>query len=301
LNTVIRGMDKLLQRVVGENIKLDLRLGEEVGHIKVDLSQLEQVIMNITVNARDAMPHGGSFMVRTEHLPPGSTSPGLDPSLSQVRSYTMLMVRDIGVGIAPEIQAHVFEPFFTTKERGKGTGLGLATVYAVVTQCQGTVALESALGRGTTFRLYFPCTDEPLSQIPIPALVRGSETILIVEDDDSLRNLLMKSLTKNGFKTLSAGTGDEAIQSFHKYPPIDLLITDVVLPQMSGREVAERLTSLRPEMKVLFMSGYAPDIISNQGVLDADAAFIAKPFTGEMLAQQVRELLGVHPPKSSLT
>ena len=294
-NAVISDFSKMLLRMVGEDIELVSVLKPGIGQIKADPGQIEQVIMNLVVNARDAMPRGGKLVIETAHA-------NLDEaycrnhSAVQPGSYVMIAVSDTGVGMSPETQSRIFEPFFTTKEQGKGTGLGLATVYGVVKQSGGYIWVYSELEKGTTFKLYFPCVSEPVQTNATPRNkadnLRGSETILLVEDADMLRELTGALLERNGYRVLAAENGSRAIRLAETSPePIDLLLTDVVMPGMSGKELADYLTAKRPDMRVLYMSGYTNDVIAHQGVLEHGIHFIEKPFAQDALMRKLREVL----------
>ncbi len=296
LNALIAELQGMLRRLIGEDIELKTNLQPGVGTVRVDPAQIEQVIMNLAVNARDAMPRGGKLIIETAQTE-------LDDSYAQnhvavkAGSYVMLAVNDTGVGMDAETQTHIFEPFFTTKEKGKGTGLGLATVYGIVKQSGGNVWVYSERGRGTTFKIYFPRTTEvPEAIQPVVHAVMplgGTETILVVEDENEVRALVRKSLASVGYSVLEADRPDIALRTSKEYRgKIHLLLTDVVMPQMNGRELAERLTALRPEMKVLYMSGYTDAAIHYYDVLGPSHAFLQKPFTPNVLGRRVREVLG---------
>src|SRR5436309_1044541 len=283
LNRLVRDVAKMLRRLIGEDIKLETLLAPELGAVRVDAGQMEQVLVNLAVNARDAMPEGGRLTIKTDNVDAGG-------------SQVLLHVSDSGVGMDEEVQAHLFEPFFTTKPRGKGSGLGLATVYGIVRQSGGHIAVDSAPGRGATFRVYLPRVEAPLDPTdrprPVTAPAAGSETILLVEDEHLVRLLARKVLERAGYRVLVAAGGAEALDLAERYAgPIHLLLTDVVMPEMSGRELAHRLASLRPDARVLYMSGYADEAIAQHGVLDPGTAFLQKPFTPDGLARKVREVL----------
>jgi two-component system cell cycle sensor histidine kinase/response regulator CckA len=294
LNEVLGGMDKMLQRILGADVDLVSRQGDGLGRVRVDPSSIEQVILNLVVNARDAMATGGQLTMETgnvvldeeyarEHL-------GVVPG-----PHVMLAVTDTGVGIDRAILGRIFEPFFTTKEKGKGTGLGLSTVLGIVEQSGGSVWVYSEPGKGTTFKVYLPRVDAPLettlSTAPPPTL-RGSETILLVEDDDQVRALAKGILARNGYHVIDARDAGEAILHSEKHPgSIDLLLTDVVMPQMSGPVLAKKLASLRPDMSVLCMSGYTDDSIVRHGVVEAQLNYLQKPLTPGALTTKVREVL----------
>jgi len=296
LNALVTDFNKMLLRMVGEDIELVCNLKPSLGQIKADPGQIEQVIMNLVVNSRDAMPTGGKLIIETANVDLDETycraHPAVQPGL-----YAMVAVSDTGVGMDANTQARIFEPFFTTKELGKGTGLGLATVYGVVKQSGGYVWVYSELGKGTTFKIYFPRIDEPVQAVAAmdqgkPELSRRSETILLVEDAESLQELTRVLLKNNGYTVLVAENGAEAIElAEHEDRPIHLLLTDVVMPGMSGREVANYLTAKRPDMRVIYMSGYTNDVIAHHGVLDSGISFIEKPFSQETLMRKLREVL----------
>ena len=302
LNSLVTETSKMLRRLVGENIELVSALDPALGQVKADDGQIEQVIMNLVVNARDAMPKGGKLTVETANV-------FLDQSYTrqhiavQPGAYVMLAVSDTGCGMDAETQKHIFEPFYTTKEKGKGTGLGLSTVYGIVKQSGGHLWVYSEVGRGTTFKVYLPRVDESVDARSLGEAhtesPHGWETVLLVEDEDVVRGLLRDVLEMEGYTVLEATGGSEAIRICKQHEgPIHLMITDVVMPQMGGREIAERVKPLRPEMRVLFMSGYTDDAIVHHGVLDAEVAFLEKPFTPDAVARKVRTVLDA-PQKSS--
>jgi signal transduction histidine kinase/CheY-like chemotaxis protein len=295
LNTILHDLNKMLHRVIGEDIELVNVLSKDLGKIKGDPGQIEQVIINLAVNARDAMPKGGRLVLVTANVEldeecartPMSVNPG---------SYVKLSVIDAGTGMTPEVKERVFEPFFTTKERGKGTGLGLATVYGIVKQSGGDICVDSQLGQGTVFDIYFPRMDGPAERLGEKVegveTPRGKETILLAEDEEMVRELASVILRNLGYTILEAKQGDEALLVFGQHKgSIDLLLTDVVMPGMSGRELAGHLASLGSKMKVLYMSGYTDDAVVRHGVLEKGVEFIQKPFTVARLAQKVREVL----------
>ncbi|HVY61334.1 MAG TPA: PAS domain S-box protein, partial [Planctomycetota bacterium] len=293
LNAAVRNMENLLRRLIGEDVALTTRLGASVGAIRADGGQVEQVIMNLAVNARDAMSRGGKLVIATEAVEVdvvgaarrGGMAPG---------AYGVLEVADTGCGMTAEVRSRIFEPFFTTKEPGKGTGLGLATVFGIAKHGGGHVEVESEPGRGATFRVYFPRTSETPQGDAGPAAAapgRGSETILLVEDDDHVRGLSQRILEMTGYRVLAARSGADALLlSGGHAGPIHALVTDVIMPELSGRDVAERMVRLRPGIKVLFLSGYA-GAVEEAAALAEGAAFLEKPFTPERLAGKVRELL----------
>ncbi|MBI4565713.1 MAG: response regulator [Planctomycetes bacterium] len=295
LNAVVAQMDKLLRRLIGEDIELLCVPNPALGRVKADPGQIEQVIMNLAVNARDAMPEGGKLTIETGNA-------DLDEEYARRHAgvrpgrYVMLAISDTGCGMDEATQARLFEPFFTTKGVGKGTGLGLATVYGIVTQSGGHIWVYSELQKGTTFKIYLPRVEEPAEALrreqPRLAMPKGTETILVVEDDASVRRLAVQVLKHCGYVVIEAANGGEALLLCEQHPgPIQLMITDVVMPQMSGQEVAKRLKAPRPEMSVLYFSGYTANAIVHHGVLDAGLEFLQKPFSPHVLAQRVREIL----------
>jgi two-component system cell cycle sensor histidine kinase/response regulator CckA len=296
LNVAVCDMEKLLRRLIGEDVKLTTILTPRLGNVKADQGQLEQVIMNLGVNARDAMPHGGTLTIETSNMVMDDAFVRRYPYPVKPGQYVCLKVTDSGIGMSAETRARAFEPFFTTKEKGKGTGLGLSTVYGVVKQSGGYIDIESTLGKGTTFKIYLPRVDEPL-QVERPAFdvaasFDGTETILIAEDETSLRTLTRDALELCGYKVMAAANGVEALELSSRFPGnIDLLLTDVAMPEMGGRVLAEKLSQARPEVKVVFMSGYTGQPIGDPGPLAPGTAFLAKPFTREMLTRKIREVL----------
>ena len=296
LNDVVKDMHKMLTRLIGENIKLATRLQTDLGSVKADPCQVEQIIVNLVVNARDAMPRGGRVTIETSNIVLDDQIVFKHVSVKPGK-YVMLAVSDTGSGMDQETQARIFEPFFTTKEVGKGTGLGLSTVYGIVKQSGGNIWVYSEQGLGTVFKVYLPRIDDTTATtIPSPALdtsvPRGTETILLVEDEDIVRGLTRKILMQAGYNVLDAKGGEEAISLCRAHAgPIDLLLTDVVMPEISGKEIADRLLELRPLTRVLFMSGYTDEAIVQHGVLDANVKFIQKPFTWVGLTRKVRNVL----------
>ena len=297
LNRLVVEMEQLLRRVIGERYELRTLPEAERGRVKADPSQLEQVILNLGVNGRDAMPGGGRLTIRTANvtLDPEEAE-RISPSLG-AGVYVVLEVEDRGQGMDEETKSKIFEPFFTTKGPGKGTGLGLATVYGIVRQSGGAIAVESALGQGSIFRIYFPAEEAPLEEPrAAPAPVEPShrsETVLVVEDEEIVRELVCDVLTQQGYAVICAANGADALQMAEQHSGrIDLLVTDVVMPQMNGHELAERLTALQPGLNVLFVSGYSEDDIGEHGVLDTTIELLEKPFTPQSLSRKVREILG---------
>lgn len=295
LNVVIAGMDRLLRRLIGEDIDLITAPGNPLGAVKADPGQIEQVIMNLAVNARDAMPEGGKLIIATNNEVLVDSIAGGQPEVKP-GAYVTLSITDTGHGMDEEVLSQLFEPFFTTKELGRGTGLGLSTVFGIVNQSSGFILVSSAPGKGTKFKAYFPQVVESAEPIgaapePIPSL-RGAETILLVEDDESVRQLVHRVLTSYGYSVSATKDGAEAILACERHKgPIDLMVTDVVMPLMSGGELAEGILKSRPELKVLFVSGYPDKVISPMGVRKPGIDFLQKPFTPESLALKVRELL----------
>ncbi|HTK95108.1 MAG TPA: GAF domain-containing protein [Terriglobales bacterium] len=295
LNQVVQSMDGLMHRLLGENIELSTLLGPDVGRVRADPGQLEQVLMNLAINARDAMPRGGKLTIGTANAEIDELYAREHPTIAP-GSYVLLAVSDTGQGMDTETQAHIFEPFFTTKEQGKGTGLGLSTVYGIVKQSGGDIWVYSEVGVGSTFKVYLPRVDAPAELVApssgSPRRAVGSETILLVEDEDGVRALVRKFLERSGYQVIEASSGDQALGLAHKHgDKIDLLLTDVVLPRMSGSELARRLVDMYPQTRVLYMSGYTDDAIVHHGVLSAGAAFVQKPFTAEALGRKIREIL----------
>jgi PAS domain S-box-containing protein len=295
LNAVVANVEKMLRRLIGEDISYVSVLSPGLGRVKADPGQIEQVILNLIVNARDAMPQGGKLTVETANVELDDTyvrkHVGAKPG-----PHVLLAVSDTGHGMDAETQKRVFEPFFTTKEKGKGTGLGLSTVYGIVKQSGGSVWVYSEIGKGTTFKVYLPRIEEGVDARSSGAVqvdpVRGSETILLVEDDESVRELVRSFLQAGGYAVLTVRDTDAALQICEqRQSPIRLLITDVVMPGMSGRDLAERLTAVNPSTKVLYMSGYTDDAVVRHGVLEPGITFLQKPFSADALLRKVREVL----------
>jgi two-component system, cell cycle sensor histidine kinase and response regulator CckA len=295
INAIVADMNKLLVRLIGEDVRLLTALDPGLGQIRADPSQIEQVIVNLAVNARDAMPEGGTLTIETQNVDLDAESALQHMSLEPGR-YVLLAVSDTGVGMAAEVQAHIFEPFFTTKAPGKGTGLGLATVYGIVTQSGGSIWVYSELGMGTTFKIYLPqshgevapaAPPEPLALVPA-----REQTILLVEDNAAVRALMRRILEQSGYTILEAASGAEAIAAAENHDgPIHLLLTDMVMPEMSGQVLAQRLERLRPTIRVLYASGYTENAIVHHGTLAGAAIFLQKPFTTSELIHKVREVL----------
>jgi len=294
LNTVVEGLQKILRRVIGEDIELTTTLAPDLGAVRADVGQLEQVLMNLAVNARDAMPKGGRLTVETanvEHDPDYAR----DREAAAVRQFAMLAVSDTGCGMDEATKVRIFEPFFTTKEPGKGTGLGLATVYGIVKQAGGFIWVYSEPGQGTSFKIYLPevdATAERTTAVAGARAPRGTETVLLVEDAAAVRAVTKQVLERQGYVVLEAPDGEAALRLAQQHRgPIHLLLTDVVLPRVSGRELAERLTQVRPDMKVLYASGYTDDSVVRHGILELGTAYLQKPFSPESLARKVRNVL----------
>jgi two-component system cell cycle sensor histidine kinase/response regulator CckA len=295
LNTLAADMEKMLPQLLGEDIEVSLLLDPTLGNVKADQSQIEQVIMNLAVNARDAMPMGGKLKIETANAELDQGYVRNHPG-SKIGSFVLLAVTDTGTGMDAATLTHIFEPFFTTKELGKGTGLGLATVYGIVKQSNGYIGLESIVGKGTSFQIYLPRhAGQPVVdelKIDSPDNLRGSETILLVEDSEPLRKLAKTFLESRGFRVLSAQSGEDALQVAARFgEAFDLLLTDVVMPGINGRILAENLLLRQPGMKVLYMSGYTDSFIAGHGVLDPGIHLLHKPFIEEVLIRKVREVL----------
>jgi len=296
LDEIVTDSEKMLQRLIDENIEMIIAPGIEVGHVKADSGYLGQVVMNLVVNARDAMPNGGKLIIATSN----ST---LDEEYARTHhgvvagKYVMFSVSDTGIGMTDEVKAHLFEAFFTTKPKGKGTGLGLATCHTIVQQSGGHISVESKLGKGTIFKVYFPRVDQPIEEGtrrfhkgPLP---RGTETLLVVEDDPSLRHLAGTVLEAQGYEVLTAPNGQDALHVVrdHKGLPIRLVITDVIMPLMGGKVMAEWLKTTYPELKILFTSGYTDEAITDPGTIQNGNEFLPKPYTPTTLTRKVREML----------
>lgn len=295
LNELVLDMAKMLPRLLGEDIAVSTSLSADLGTVKADQSQIEQVIMNLAVNARDAMPDGGTLRIETANVELDQVYAWQHPGAKPGR-YVLLAVIDSGTGIDPDTLTHIFEPFFTTKEVGKGTGLGLATVYGVVKQSGGYIWVDSQLGRGTSFQIFLPRVEEPTAEstamAPGDEALGGSETVLLVEDSEPLRKLTKSFLESHGFRVLAAQDGEDALRvETQNAGRIDLLLTDVVMPGMNGRALAQRLSPLQPGMRVLYISGYTDSFVAQHGVLEEGMFLLHKPFTEEVLIRKVREVL----------
>jgi signal transduction histidine kinase/ActR/RegA family two-component response regulator len=302
LNDSVRGLERMLGRLLGEHIELSIRCERALWPVRVDPGQMDQVLMNLIVNARDAMPHGGQLTVETENVELDENYAtehlGVAPG-----PYVLLAVSDTGVGMAKDTQARIFEPFFTTKGVGRGTGLGLATVFGITQQSGGTIWVYSEPNKGSTFKVYLPKAegeDERLPEATEPTTLNGSETILLVEDEHDVRVVPREVLRRYGYDVLDASNAGEALLICERFTgEIHLLLTDVIMPQMSGRELSERLASLRPQMKVLFMSGYTENAIVHHGILDSGIAYLQKPLIPDTLARRVRAVLDASPRKTA--
>ncbi len=299
VNQIVCEMERMLSRLIGENITLTTALAPDLNLVKADPGQIEQVLMNLAVNSRDAMPNGGRLVVQTSNVRVDEATSQRHPELA-VGSYALLTVTDTGTGMDITTQSLVFEPFFTTKDPGKGTGLGLSTVYGIVKQSGGHISVHSELGVGTTFKIHIPFVSgapepaaKPKTSVNLPS---GTETVLIVEDEESVRTSVRRILAKCGYTTIEAVNGADALLKFAEFPDsIDLVITDLLMPEMGGRELVERLMVRKPDLKVIFMSGYAEDAVAHDGVLANGAAFIGKPFSLLTFASAVREMLDKAP------
>jgi len=300
LNAIVEEYAGMLGRMLGEEIELLTRLEPDLYPVEVDPGQLGQVLTNLAVNARDAMPDGGAVTIGTDNVQLKKAPPYCHGSISR-GSYVVLSVADVGEGISPDVREHIFEPFYTTKERGQGTGLGLATVLGIVEQSGGAITVESEPGTGTAFRIYLPrskAVAAPAKLDRTEGLQRGTGTILVVEDDHAVRELVAKILLEAGYRVLVTSSAREALSLANWEPSIDVLVTDVVMPEMNGHELAQRLLSLRPDLRVLYISGYTPDIVRARGVLTQQEAFLQKPFTAAVLTRAVRDLSAGSPPAS---
>ncbi|MEK6779952.1 MAG: PAS domain S-box protein, partial [Candidatus Deferrimicrobiota bacterium] len=294
LNWIVTGLETMLRRLIGEDVELVTKLGGDPVRLKADPGQIEQVVMNLVVNSREAMPQGGRLVIGTASVNLGKREADR-LGLAEPGIYAILAVSDTGAGMSEEVKSHLFEPFFTTK--AEGTGLGLATVYGIVQQSGGGIRVDSEIDKGTTIKIYFPSVDELVEAAEgagaVPAVVSGGlETVLVAEDEDMVRDLVCEILQRNGYIVLEARSGNEALLiSGRHHGPIHLLLTDIVMPRMRGTALAERLALLRPEMKVLYMSGYTDDATFNNGDAGKGTAFIQKPFGPSTLANKVREVL----------
>jgi signal transduction histidine kinase/ActR/RegA family two-component response regulator len=294
LNALLAETDNMLRRVIGEDVELITVQGQDLGRIKADPGQIEQIVMNLVINARDAMPQGGRLRIETANSDLDAAYVRQHPG-ARAGSYVMLAVSDNGVGMDAEIQSHIFEPFFTTKETGKGTGLGLATVYGIVKQNLGYIWLSSEPGKGASFLIYLPRVHENLeaAQAREPARPpRGTETVLVVEDEDAVRHVIREALRQFGYTVLESGDAEEGLRLSETHAgPIQLLVTDMVMPKMNGWILAQQVQARRADIRVLYMSGYTDNSVVQQGVLERGLAFLQKPFTLKALAVKVRQTL----------
>jgi CheY-like chemotaxis protein len=295
LGQLVGGMENMLRRLLGADVALTFTSTASNARVNADPGMIEQVVLNLVVNARHAMPLGGKLTIETQAV-------SLDEEYARAHAnvtpgaYVMLGVSDTGIGMDRQTQERIFEPFYTTKGLHEGTGLGLSTVYGIVNQSGGHIWVYSEPGTGTTFKVYFPQTDAPIDveAAPLPAAVgRGDETILLVEDDDQVRLVAHTILARQGYLVLEASNADDALRICEEHDaPIHLLLSDVVLPKVGGRRAAERISALRPQIKLLFMSGYTDEAMMQHGILDAQAAYLQKPLTPESLTRRVRQVLG---------
>lgn len=295
LNAIVAGAAVMLRRLIGEHIELRIVAGPDLSKIHADPGQLEQVIMNLAVNSRDAMPHGGTLILETQNVDLSESFRGPNVTLQPGR-YVMLTVTDTGTGMDAQTVSHLFEPFFTTKAQGEGTGLGLSTVHGIVRQSGGEIVVHSKTGQGTCVNIYFPGLAEAAPEDPADVdaeqAYSGTETILLVEDEEAVRKLVRQTLERRGYRVLVAASGQDAIRLTEREPGrIHLLISDVVMPQMGGRQLADQLKVLRPKIKVLYVSGYTESALVHTGTLKPGEVFLQKPFTPAMLGRSVRELL----------
>jgi CheY-like chemotaxis protein len=300
LNAVVKDMEKMLGRLIDENVELVFNLGEHLGRIKADSGYVGQVLMNLVVNARDAMPNGGKITVETADVTLDDAQARAHPGAA-FGNFVMLSVADTGTGMTEEVKARMFEAFFTTKPKGKGTGLGLATCQTIMQQCGGHIAVASELGRGTTFRVYFPRVHEDIKTAETTfrkkPMARGTETLLVVEDEPAVRQLACRVLETQGYHVIAATNGQDGLHAArqHKGAPIKLVITDVIMPEMGGKVMAEWLKSSYPDLKILFTSGYTDDALADHGVLEQGVAFLPKPYNPASLARSIPELLRMVP------
>jgi len=296
LNDVVKDLSKMLRRLIDENIEMTIVPGKQIGRVKADSGYVGQVLMNLVVNARDAMPNGGKLTIATNNVTLDENYAHAHAGVSP-GNYVMLSVSDTGTGMTDEVKAHLFEAFFTTKPKGKGTGLGLATCQTIVQQSGGHISVYSEVGKGTTFKIYFPRVEQPMDISTKPGetsqLPRGTETLLLVEDEPSVRHLTCRILESQGYNVLRANNGQDALHMAreHKGSPIRLVVTDVIMPQMGGKVMAEWLKTTYPDLKILFTSGYTDDAIAQHGVLEPGVAFLPKPYTPAALTRKVREML----------
>jgi CheY-like chemotaxis protein len=294
LNSLVANIERLLRRLIGEDIELSTCYDAERPWVRLDPGQLEQLVMNLAVNARDAMPQGGRLEIETASITIRGEHNGAHPGVAPA-DYVTVTVRDTGIGMTSQIVSKIFEPFFTTKDSGKGTGLGLSTVYGIIRQGGGEIRVESQPGQGSVFTVYLPQVDTaPLPSEPPPSEeeLRGDETILLVEDSDTVRKLVRRYFQNHGYNVLDAPSGIDALQRASDFGGrIDLLVTDVVMPRMDGHELAQVLGRMQPEIKILFMSGFSEDTLSRHGVRASDIDLVQKPFSPPTLLREVRRVL----------
>jgi CheY-like chemotaxis protein len=297
VNHLLADVERMLRRLIGEDVRIETRFARDLGTVLADPGQLSQVLLNLAVNARDAMPQGGTLTLATSNITVRDWRPAHDRPVPP-GDYVTISVEDTGVGMSDEVRKHIFEPFFTTKEKGRGTGLGLSTAYGIISQSGGHIAVDTRPLRGTRFDLYLPRVDgvhDAAAAGPAgDALVMGGhETVLVTEDQTEVRRLACSVLRSYGYRVIESANADEALEWCGRDEvAIDLLVTDVVMPGLSGRELADRVQRVRPALKVLFMSGYTEEAIVHHGVLDGSVAYLAKPFTPQALALKVRQVLG---------
>lgn len=297
LNSVVTDINRMLARLISEDIELKISLDSHLKLVLADPGQIGQVLLNLAVNSRDAMPNGGRLLIETTNIYLDPANPPPVQLAAKPGQYVCLMVSDTGTGMDEETQEHVFEPFFTTKEQGKGTGLGLSTAYGIVTQSGGYISLVSEKGKGTTVMIYLPALDPGSQQVntinpALPAVMTGSETILLVEDEDVVRNLANRALTERGYNVITARNGQEALDLLKNYNgPLDLVLTDVIMPKIGGRSLIENVLSRRPSLKVIFISGYTDWTAESREVLGPGQVFVQKPFTTSALLRKVRQVL----------
>ncbi len=298
LNAVVGDLETVLRRTIGEDISLSIRCHRSLGTVEADRAKIEQVLINLVINARDAMPSGGELLITTETVHCGKTDVA-PRAFIEPGNYAVVSIRDTGTGMDQTTAARIFEPFFTTKEPGKGTGLGLSTVYGIMKQSKGYVVVDSEPGKGAEFRLYFPIVDGAPERLSLPVVLsgplRGLETVLLVEDEGSLRSVVANTLRTNGYTVLDAPDGKAAIEVANSCESaIDLLLTDVILPDISGRTLADQVRQSRPSMKVIYMSGYTDDFIAEHGIIDPRIVLLEKPFPMSALLRSIREVLSGH-------